>query len=288
MKKLNIILTLTLLLFLLNINNVNAKSIDCSKALIKGSKGENVSTLQLMLNKTSSCNLKVDGSFGTNTYNCVIKFQSKNNLEKDGKVGPQTCKKLNSIYNKNVKPVVVITAKKLNVRKGTGTNYPVITTVKQGQILEYYNTKNINGITWYKIKANNSYGYVSGNYAKNRIIVVDISDQVLIYYKNGKEELYSSVVTGTKGKNDTPTGKYELKVENKARNRILMQNSHVKYWMPFILDRGIGFHDADWRSNFGGTIYKTNGSHGCINMPNDQAKNLYNSITNDIDIIIKN
>ena len=29
----------------------------------------------------------------------------------------------------------------------------------------------------------------------------------------------------------------------------------------------IGIHDASWRDTFGGTIYKTSGSHGCINVP---------------------
>ena len=33
--------------------------------------------------------------------------------------------------------------------------------------------------------------------------------------------------------------------------------------MPF--DGGIGFHDASWRDEFGGDIYLTDGSHGCIN-----------------------
>jgi lipoprotein-anchoring transpeptidase ErfK/SrfK len=37
----------------------------------------------------------------------------------------------------------------------------------------------------------------------------------------------------------------------------------------------IGIHDATWRSNFGGEIYKTNGSHGCINTPYEAMKTLY-------------
>ena len=36
--------------------------------------------------------------------------------------------------------------------------------------------------------------------------------------------------------------------------------------------QGVGFHDATWRNRFGGTIYKTNGSHGCINTPFDNMK----------------
>ncbi len=38
---------------------------------------------------------------------------------------------------------------------------------------------------------------------------------------------------------------------------------------------GIGIHDANWRTSFGGDIYKTDGSHGCVNMPNLKAAELY-------------
>ena len=50
----------------------------------------------------------------------------------------------------------------------------------------------------------------------------------------------------------------------------------VKYWMPFAGD--VGMHDASWRKSFGGNIYKTNGSHGCINLPTSVAKTIYNTI----------
>ncbi len=44
----------------------------------------------------------------------------------------------------------------------------------------------------------------------------------------------------------------------------------VQYWMPF--DGGIGFHDADWRLIWRCTIYLTSGSHGCINLPPENAE----------------
>ena len=47
--------------------------------------------------------------------------------------------------------------------------------------------------------------------------------------------------------------------------------------MPF--NGGIGMHDAYWRSSFGGRIYKTNGSHGCINLPPAVAKTIYENIS---------
>ena len=57
----------------------------------------------------------------------------------------------------------------------------------------------------------------------------------------------------------------------------------VSYWMPF--DGGIGFHDAPWRGEFGGDIYLTSGSHGCINLPPDNAAVLYSMIDYNVPII---
>ena len=62
--------------------------------------------------------------------------------------------------------------------------------------------------------------------------------------------------------------------------------SPVKYWMPF--NGGIGLHDADWRSKFGGTIYQTNGSHGCINLPPKVAAQVYENAYKGIPIICCN
>jgi lipoprotein-anchoring transpeptidase ErfK/SrfK len=47
--------------------------------------------------------------------------------------------------------------------------------------------------------------------------------------------------------------------------------------MPF--NGGIGLHDASWQPWFGGNRYRTNGSHGCINMPLAAAKTLYANIS---------
>ena len=60
--------------------------------------------------------------------------------------------------------------------------------------------------------------------------------------------------------------------------------SPVSFWMPF--NGGVGFHDAPWRSSFGGTIYQYNGSHGCINMPYEKAKTLYNNISTGYYVVV--
>ncbi|MBQ7463714.1 MAG: L,D-transpeptidase, partial [Lachnospiraceae bacterium] len=41
---------------------------------------------------------------------------------------------------------------------------------------------------------------------------------------------------------------------------------------------GYGLHDASWRGAFGGNIYKTNGSHGCVNMPRATAEALFATV----------
>ena len=58
----------------------------------------------------------------------------------------------------------------------------------------------------------------------------------------------------------------------------------VEYWMPFVY--GQGLHDADWQDVFGGELYKTKGSHGCINLPKEQAKIIYDTIEAGYPIII--
>lgn len=73
---------------------------------------------------------------------------------------------------------------------------------------------------------------------------------------------------------DTPMGKFEIieKVEDTYLTGADYR-SHVNYWMKFY--RGCGLHDADWRSKFGGKIYETSGSHGCVNIPPEYADDVY-------------
>ncbi len=59
----------------------------------------------------------------------------------------------------------------------------------------------------------------------------------------------------------------------------------VDYWMR-VTWTGIGFHDAGWQPAFGGELYKTKGSHGCINMPPTAAAQLYNLIDYHTPVII--
>lgn len=103
-------------------------------------------------------------------------------------------------------------------------------------------------------------------------IEVDLTEQKMYYYVEGQLVLETDIVTGKR----TPEGVNYI--YNKQRNRVLRgpgYASPVKYWMP--VKGAIGIHDANWRSEFGGEIYKTNGSHGCINTPTEIMAQLYDS-----------
>ena len=105
-------------------------------------------------------------------------------------------------------------------------------------------------------------------------ILISISEQKLWFYQDGVLQLTSNVVTGTKGEHDTPRGTF--RIQYKARSVYLRgpdYKTFVNYWMPIYGD--IGLHDATWRSSFGGYIYQTSGSHGCINLPYYVAENIY-------------
>ena len=95
------------------------------------------------------------------------------------------------------------------------------------------------------------------------------------FYKNGQLIVDTDVVTGNMSRGyGTPA--IVAAVKYKARNAVLRGADYetpVKYWMPFYGNYGI--HDAGWRGKFGGAIYQTNGSHGCVNTPPANMKILF-------------
>lgn len=112
----------------------------------------------------------------------------------------------------------------------------------------------------------------------NTYVEIDMTKQHIWFYKNGSLVVQGDVVTGNVSANhSTPTGIYKLKY--KQKNAILRGPDYaapVTFWMPF--NGGIGIHDASWRSVFGGNVYKTGGSHGCVNSPYNVAKTIFDNI----------
>ena len=116
-------------------------------------------------------------------------------------------------------------------------------------------------------------------------VEVKISTQKLVYYVKKKPVLTTDVVTGQNGA--TKTGNF--KILRKTKDQWLVTKTYrskVKFWMAY---DGIsyGLHDAGWRKKFGGEIYKTNGSHGCVNLPTPAAEKLFSMIEVGTPVYIK-
>lgn len=120
----------------------------------------------------------------------------------------------------------------------------------------------------------------------NTYVEIDMGLQKLYYYEDAVLLLETDIVTGNTGRRmGTPTGVFF--VYNKQKNRTLRgvgYEAFVKYWMP--VKGSIGIHDASWRNEFGGEIYKTNGSHGCINVPRDKMTDLYEMLEIGVPVIM--
>jgi lipoprotein-anchoring transpeptidase ErfK/SrfK len=142
----------------------------------------------------------------------------------------------------------------------------LLTAIKEGQVTE--RTPKY---------AKTAFGDISNDIG-NTYVEVDMTKQHIWFYKNGALVVQSDIVTGDLATNcGTPTGIYSVKL--KQRNATLKGEDYatpVAVWMPFV--RGVGMHDAYWRDKFGGEIYKTNGSHGCVNCPPDVAGVIFNNI----------
>lgn len=127
----------------------------------------------------------------------------------------------------------------------------------------------------------------------NTYIEVDLSNQHMYYYQSGSLIFDSEFVSGNMSYSDRQTHAGIFTLYSKTSPSVLRGDKKpdgtyeyeepVDYWMPF--DGGIGFHDAPWRDAFGGDIYLTNGSHGCINLPPENAAVLYSIIDYNVPIV---
>lgn len=123
------------------------------------------------------------------------------------------------------------------------------------------------------------YRNTAANKGRNDIgssyVEIDLTNQHLYLYIDGKIVLETDFVSGDVSRgNTTPPGVFGLTY--KTQNAVLRGATYetpVNYWMPF--NGNIGMHDATWRSSFGGDIYLTDGSHGCVNLPLSKAREIY-------------
>ena len=117
-------------------------------------------------------------------------------------------------------------------------------------------------------------------------IEVDMGAQHMWAYKDGALLIDTDVVTGNISRNyGTPS--MVAAIQYKDRNAVLRGDNYatpVKYWIPFYGNYGI--HDASWRREFGGTVYLTNGSHGCVNTPPAAMKVIFENMDSGTPVVL--
>ena len=122
-----------------------------------------------------------------------------------------------------------------------------------------------------------------GNYVE-----VDLNTQQLWLYRDGQLITNTGIVSGLPTpERETYRGAYFIAYKESPANLTSEENGYdvqVQYWMPFVY--GQGLHDATWQSSFGGDRYKTNGSHGCVNLPKDQAALIFEYVDAGFPIIL--
>ena len=118
-------------------------------------------------------------------------------------------------------------------------------------------------------------------------IEINITNQRMWMYKEGKLIVDTPVVTGNPYKNnDTPSGGV-WRVYDIQRNVTLRgvdYRTPVDYWIGF--NGGVGVHDLQSRYYFGGQIYQGSGSHGCVNTPLAAVKLIYQAVEYGTPVIV--
>ena len=111
----------------------------------------------------------------------------------------------------------------------------------------------------------------------NSYVEIDLSNQHLYLYSKGELVFETDFVSGAMNSTPdcvTPAGVFDITY--KTTNAVLRGGDYeqfVYYWMPFY--GNYGMHDATWRWQFGGDIFLTDGSHGCVNLPLESAATIY-------------
>ena len=194
----------------------------------------------------------------------------------------------------------------LNVRSGPGTDYSVVSRLRNDIVLKVGGKVTRDDHTWFKIvfeewlhypeRVQNDW-YVSADYVKvlldegvktvkekeeigdpKKEIIVNRSEQKLYAYENGKLFMETDISTGLEL---TPTPRGTFTIFRKTPSRYMQGPlpglpSDQYYdlpgvpWNLYFTSAGAVIHGAYWHTSFGSRY-----SHGCVNLPPHLARKLY-------------
>ena len=108
------------------------------------------------------------------------------------------------------------------------------------------------------------------------VLVISLDEQRAYVYRNGMAIGVSTISSGKPGK-DTPTGVFTILQKNKDHRSNLYNNAPMP-WMQRLTWDGIALH--------GGTLPGYPASHGCVRLPKQFAKLLFNETQKGMLVVI--
>ena len=142
--------------------------------------------------------------------------------------------------------------------------------------------------SFYYVRTLEQEGYIKKSNTtimRNLFISIDLSSQKLLLYDGNTLVLSTNIVSGRPGY-ETPIGKYKVQVKQKDRY-LTGENysAYVNYWIQFYGNYGL--HDASWQNGkFGGSVYKSDGSHGCVRVHFVPLEKIYHLVKVGTSVIV--
>jgi len=112
-----------------------------------------------------------------------------------------------------------------------------------------------------------------------KYVEINIMKQTMYFYMNGEQILETPVVTGNVAAGMATPSNGVWYIDRMNLHYTMVGATYVAYcdyWMAF--NGGIGIHDLASRTAYGGDIYLTNGSHGCVNTPYEMAQKIFENV----------
>lgn len=206
----------------------------------------------------------------------------------------------------------------LNVRSGPGADYPVVAQLRNDIVLKVGGKVTRDDETWFKIVFDEwlrypervkSDWYVSADYVEvlldegiktledsenatstKKEIIVSRGEQKLYAYEDGELFMETDISTGLEL---TPTPRGTFTIFRKTPSRYMQGPlpglaSDQYYdlpgvpWNLYFTHGGAVIHGAYWHTSFGSRY-----SHGCVNLPSDKARELYDWAEVGTTVIVK-
>lgn len=192
----------------------------------------------------------------------------------------------------------------VNLRSGPTEDSPVVMKLRSGIVLQAFGSVENNGRNWYKVGFDEWVRYpdrmkgdlyVAAEFVRpfmheapselatgaetssNKRIIVDRSEQKLYAYEGDTLFMEESISTGLEL---TPTPRGSFKIFRKTPSRYMQgpipEISDDEYdlpgvpWSLYFTKEGAAIHGTYWHDNFGQPW-----SHGCVNLPPEKARLIY-------------